>query len=59
MVRAKDRRLDERYVGLDGSVVGLPHFGASAPAGELYRRFGLTADRVADETLRLLKGVCA
>jgi transketolase len=34
----------ERYVGLDGAVVGLDDFGASAPAADLYREFGLTAD---------------
>ena len=49
----------KQYVGLDGSVVGLPHFGASAPAGELYRRFGLTAEREVEEPLKLLRGVRA
>jgi len=33
-------------VGLQGDVVGLDHFGASAPAGELFTHFGLTADAV-------------
>ncbi len=42
----------ERYVGLDGVAIGLPHFGASAPAGELYQQFGLTAQRVAQEAQR-------
>ncbi len=59
MRRNKDQRLDQRYVGLDGRVVGLRHFGASAPAGELYRRFGLTAERVVEEAMKLLKGVRA
>ncbi|MEX2480829.1 MAG: transketolase [Gammaproteobacteria bacterium] len=30
-----------RYVGLEGLVIGLDRFGASAPAGELFARFGL------------------
>ncbi|MEX2009155.1 MAG: transketolase [Dongiaceae bacterium] len=36
----------ERYVGNDGAVVGMTGFGASAPAEELYRHFGITADAV-------------
>ena len=39
----------ERYVGLEGAAIGLSHFGASAPAGVLYAKFGLTARRMADE----------
>ena len=37
-----------KYVGLEGAVVGLDRFGESAPAGELFKHFGLTAQRVAD-----------
>jgi len=36
-----------KYVGLDGAVVGIDRFGESAPAGELFAFFGLTAERVA------------
>lgn len=36
-----------KYVGLDGAVVGIDAFGESAPAGELFKHFGLTAERVA------------
>jgi len=43
-----------RYVGDSGVVIGLDHFGASAPAGVLYERFGLTADRVVGSALSLL-----
>ena len=46
----------ERYVGLDGVAVGMPRFGASAPAGVLYERFGLTAQRMAEEATRLVRG---
>jgi transketolase len=34
----------ERYVGADGAVIGMTGFGASAPAPDLYRHFGITAD---------------
>ena len=36
-----------KYVGLDGSVVGLDRFGESAPAGVLFKHFGFTAENVA------------
>ncbi len=36
----------ERYVGPQGAVVGMTTFGASAPAPELYKHFGITADAV-------------
>ncbi len=35
-----------RWVGDAGEVVGLDHFGASAPAERLYAEFGLTAENV-------------
>ena len=34
------------YVGLDGAVVGLDSFGASAPADKLYPHFGITTEAV-------------
>jgi len=36
-----------KYVGLQGAVVGLDRFGESAPAGELFKHFGFTAENVA------------
>ncbi len=45
----------ERYVGLDGVVVGLSRFGASAPGEVLYQQLGLTAQRVIDEAMGLLQ----
>jgi transketolase len=36
----------ERYVGPQGAVIGMPGFGASAPAPELYKHFGITADAI-------------
>lgn len=35
-----------KYVGLDGEVVGIDRFGASAPAEALFPYFGFTVDRV-------------
>jgi len=35
-----------KYVGLDGRVVGMTTFGASAPAGDLMEYFGFTEDNV-------------
>src|SRR5258706_136653 len=34
----------ERYIGPEGGFVGMTGFGASAPAEELYRHFGITAE---------------
>ncbi len=35
-----------KYVGLDGDVVGIDTFGASAPAEVLYKHFAITVDHV-------------
>ena len=35
-----------RFTGLDGKVLGLDHFGASAPSEDVFREFGFTADNV-------------
>ncbi len=37
-----------KYVGRTGVVVGMPTFGESAPAKDLYAHFGITASRVVD-----------
>jgi transketolase len=37
-----------RYVGSAGQVIGIERFGESAPAGDLFEYFGLTARAVAD-----------
>jgi transketolase len=36
-----------KYVGLEGRVVGIDRFGESAPAGDLFKHFGFTAEGVA------------
>ena len=43
-----------RYVGGDGAVVGVDHFGASGDASRLFSEFGVTADAVADATRRVI-----
>lgn len=37
----------ERYVGDGGACVGIDRFGASAPAGRIFRELGITAENVA------------
>jgi transketolase len=44
-----------RYVGSRGMVIGLTHFGASAPHEVLYEKFGLTAEQVVEKSLELLE----
>ncbi|HEX6144610.1 MAG TPA: transketolase [Geminicoccaceae bacterium] len=43
-----------RYVAAEDDVVGMTGFGASAPAAELYARFGITAEAVVARARRLL-----
>jgi len=45
----------ERYVGNDGLTIGLDRFGASAPAKQLYERFGLTAKAIVPQILEKIK----
>jgi transketolase len=44
----------ERYTGSDGGFVGMSGFGESAPAKDLFKHFGITADAVADTAKELL-----
>ena len=43
-----------RYVGLDGTTVTMHSFGASAPAGVLFKKFGFTNENVAASMKKLL-----
>ncbi|MGD9318656.1 MAG: transketolase [Desulfobacteraceae bacterium] len=43
-----------RYLGNKAAVIGIDHFGASAPYKILYEKFGITADRVVEKALQLL-----
>ena len=49
----------EHYVGLQGRIIGLSHFGASASGATLYEEFGLTAQRVIEEATATLQQVKA
>jgi transketolase len=44
-----------KYVGLEGAVLGIDRFGESAPAAELFKHFGFTAQRIAEAVRSLVK----
>ncbi|MGH9584457.1 MAG: transketolase-like TK C-terminal-containing protein, partial [Bryobacteraceae bacterium] len=43
-----------RWTGSDGTVIGIDHYGASAPGDEIMRNFGFTAEHVTSAALRLM-----
>lgn len=43
-----------KYVGFEGAIVGIDTFGESAPAGELFKYFGITAENVANAVKSVL-----
>ena len=45
----------EKYVGLNGDIIGMDGFGASAPAEKLYEHFGITVEEVV-ESVKALTG---
>lgn len=45
-VEAAVRHGWDKYIGPEGGFVGMDGFGASAPAGDLYKHFGITAEAV-------------
>lgn len=46
----------ERYTMLHGLNIGLDRFGASAPASDLFERFGLTADAIVPQIISKING---
>jgi transketolase len=42
------------YVGLQGEIVGINHFGASAPAKDLFKAYGFTAEHVVEAIEKVL-----
>ncbi len=44
-----------KYVGIEGDVIGVDRFGASAPYKVIYEKFGLTVDNIVRRSIRLLK----
>jgi transketolase len=53
-VEAAVRHGWDKYIGPEGGFVGMHGFGASAPAGDLYKHFGITAEAVAAEAKQRL-----
>ena len=45
-----------KYVGMNGKIIGLDHFGASAPIKDLFTNFGITAEAVVQAVQSLIKG---
>ncbi len=46
----------ERWIGSEGTAIGLERFGASAPYEEIYEHLGITSDRIVQETIELTSG---
>ena len=44
-----------KYAGLDGKVISMHGFGASAPAAQLFEKYGFTVENVVNTALSLLK----
>jgi transketolase len=43
-----------KWAGDEGTIIGIDHFGASAPGGEVMKHFGFTAEHVTSAALRLV-----
>lgn len=54
VVEAGVRQGWEPYLGANGAFVGMSGFGASAPAGDLFKHFGITPEAVAAAAKKLL-----
>ena len=46
----------DRYTMTHGLRIGIDRFGASAPAGDLFEKFGLTADAIVPQIMNKLNG---
>jgi len=44
-----------KYVGINGLIIGMKTFGESAPAEDLFKKFGFTIDNIVDKSIILLK----
>ena len=53
-VEAAVRQGWDAIIGSDGAFVGMSDFGASAPYKELYKYFGITAEKVAEAAMKKL-----
>ena len=45
----------DRYAGLDGEVIAMQTYGASAPYAKLFPHFGFTVENVVEKTLKVLE----
>ncbi len=45
-----------KYVGLEGAVIGMDRFGASAPGKTLFEKFGFTVENIIQKATALLRG---
>jgi transketolase len=45
----------DRWIGERGVFIGMTGFGASAPAAQLYEHFGITAERIAEAAMGLVR----
>jgi len=43
-----------KYVGLEGAVIGIDRFGESAPAADVFKHFGFTAENVVNTVKTVL-----
>jgi transketolase len=53
-VEAGIRHPWEHYTGLQGKIIGMETFGASAPGPVLYEKFGFTVDKIITAAEELL-----
>ena len=44
-----------KYVGLEGTVVGIDRYGESAPAADVFRHFGFSAENLAKAARSVIK----
>ncbi len=44
-----------KYVGFDGEIISIDHFGASAPASILFKEFGITVENVVAAAKKVVK----
>jgi transketolase len=51
-IEAAVRQGWDAIIGADGAFVGMTTFGASAPAKDLYRQFGITVDKIVEAAVR-------
>jgi transketolase len=43
------------WVGKEGDIIGIPHFGASAPDKELFKHYGFTVENVVEKSKKIIE----